>query len=400
MTPTQLAYRRSLRLIKLEIALTAALFAMPIMNVFYAKEIGMDYAQVGIAQAVFTLALIAMNIPTGWIADRFRYGRKGCNIAGDVVAAIGFGYYALADTFVDIIVAEMLVGIGLAFSGGADAALIRAYCIGLGLDQTRVRAGIHALRTGAEMGAVVIGGIIGAHNLRLAIALGVATYAAGAVISMFLIEAGEHHDGKDAHGQQQHPVRGMWGTVKYTLHGHKQLAWSVAAYAFGREMTHPVVWVLTPLMLVAGIPPALLGVGWAANLFCALLGSLAARHWAPSLRESQRLSVGLIVFVAGASVLSVHVSLGTIVLFGCFGLTRGWMAPIIEPIVQRHAPDALQSSVVSVAMTTGNVLYMILVVSFGFLADIDERLSVAASLVLFAPALLLVIAKLRVYERR
>ncbi|PLS80648.1 hypothetical protein CYG49_04600, partial [Candidatus Saccharibacteria bacterium] len=117
--------RRSLRFLKIEAVLGAAFLAMPIITEFY-QSIGMNYAQIGLSQAIFTLALVLLNVPTGWLADRF--SRKWCNFIGDLLTALGFMYYAFAQSFSDIIVAEVIIGIGMAFTNGADIALMRAYC--------------------------------------------------------------------------------------------------------------------------------------------------------------------------------------------------------------------------------------------------------------------------------
>ena len=115
----------SLRLLRTEAIITAAVIAMPIMNPFF-MSIGMDQGQIGLSQALFTVALLLCNVPTGWLADRF--SRKLSNAFGDIVAALGFLLYALAQNFAHVVGAEILIGIGLAFSNGADVGLLRACC--------------------------------------------------------------------------------------------------------------------------------------------------------------------------------------------------------------------------------------------------------------------------------
>lgn len=115
----------SLRLLRTEAIVTTVIFSMPVMNPFF-ESIGMDQGEIGLSQAVFTVAVLMLNIPTGWLADRF--SRKLCNAFGDFLAALGFTGYAFAQNLGQVILFEVIIGIGLAFTQGADIALFRGYC--------------------------------------------------------------------------------------------------------------------------------------------------------------------------------------------------------------------------------------------------------------------------------
>ena len=136
---------RNVRLLQLEMVITAMIFAMPILNVFYKDEIGMSLAQVGASQAVFTIAVLLLNIPTGWLADRF--SRRWCNVFGDLTASAGFFYYAFAESFSDVVIAEIAIGIGIAFSSGADIGLLRAYAQSLKISYQKLAATTNTLRS-------------------------------------------------------------------------------------------------------------------------------------------------------------------------------------------------------------------------------------------------------------
>ena len=62
--------KRSLNLICLESIITAGLLAAPIMTPFY-QSIGMNQEQIALGQAIFTIVALLLNLPTGWIADKF-----------------------------------------------------------------------------------------------------------------------------------------------------------------------------------------------------------------------------------------------------------------------------------------------------------------------------------------
>lgn len=384
--------RRSLRLLKLEAIITSVVFAMPVLNIFYAKDIGLSLAEVGLTQAAFTVAVFMFNVPTGWLADRF--SRKACNFFGDLVAAGGFLFYAFAQSFTDIVIAEIVVGIGLAFTGGADVALLKAYATKLGENYQQLTAQLASWRPLAEMSAVSLGGVIGAHSPRLAIALSAVTYGVGALLSLFIIEAGEHRK------TTVHPIRDMARITRYALHGHKQLAWRIVAYALGREATHPIVWILTPLLLLAGIPPAAVGIGWAINLALVWVGARLARRYGGALSDTRMLAIGLAVFAVSSAILMVNVSIVTIVFYAGFGFVRGWYGALLLPAVQHHTPADIQSTVASVASSVAQLIYIPLVWGIGALGDISPQASIAGVFFLFVPLLAITTRKIATFEAR
>lgn len=383
--------QRSLKLLQIEAVLTSGVFAMPILNLFFASEIGMSLAQVGLSQAIFTAVLLLLNIPTGWLADRF--SRKACNIAGDLIAAGGFVFYALAHSFTDVVIAEIVLGIGMSFSGGADVGLLRAYCQALKQSYARVSARVARWRPLSEMFAVSLGGLIGSQQPRLTIALSGLTYLAGAIISMFLVEAGERRV------STVHPLKDMWRIVAYALHGHRRLRWSILSFALSREATHPLVWILTPLLIFAGVPASVIGIAWALNLAAAWLGAKLAGRMGENTPDWQLFGIGAAVFAGAASVLSLEVNLITIVFYAGFGFARGWFSAVMPPIVQSHTPDDMQSTVWSVGASVAQLLYIPVVWAFGALGDLEPRATVIGSLVLFVPLLALCTWKLWQFDR-
>lgn len=381
---------RSLKLLQVEAVLTSVVFAMPILNLFFAVEIGMSLEQVGLSQAIFTASLMILNIPTGWLADRF--SRKACNIAGDMIAASGFVYYAFAQSFADVVIAELILGVGLAFSGGADVGLLKAYCKELKRSYEQVTARIARWRPIAEMAAVTFGGILGAQYPRLTILLSGMTYLSGAILSWFLVEAGERRK------NTVHPLKDMARIVVYALHGHRRLRWSILAYAFSRESTHALIWILTPLLIFAGVPPHIVGVAWALNLVAVWCGAQLAGRLSMRYGDWQLIAIGCAVFIATAAALSVHVNIFTVALYVGFGFARGWFSVIMPPIVQKHTPDDMQSTVWSLSGTVAQALYIPVVWYVGKLGDTEPRMAVLGSLMIFTPLLALSVYKIRRLE--
>lgn len=116
--------RKNLRLVLAEHSLTEGLICMSILSPFY-LSIGMSYAEVTLSQAIFTIAVMLLDIPMGYIADRF--SRKWANAIGDIGCALLHLYYATARNFTMVVISEIGLGIFYSLSSGVDASLLRHF---------------------------------------------------------------------------------------------------------------------------------------------------------------------------------------------------------------------------------------------------------------------------------
>ena len=98
-----------------------ALFFIPILVPFL-KDFGFSMNQILLAEAAYSLTLVFLEVPSGYFADR--YGRKTSIIIGSIFNVIGFTLYATFQNFWQFVLANIVIGIGIAFVSGADSALL------------------------------------------------------------------------------------------------------------------------------------------------------------------------------------------------------------------------------------------------------------------------------------
>ncbi len=376
----------SLRLLKFEAIVTAGMFAMPVMNDFFAS-IGMDQAQIGWSQAIFTIVLFALNIPTGRFADR--RSRRMANAIGDLIVAGSIVGYAFAPNFFWVVFAEIVFGVGMALTGGVDTALLREYCKTLGEKFSDHRGWISTFRPWVEIvGVLVVGGAVGAYDIRWAIALSSVPFFIGAIVSCFLREEGE---------KPEHSIT-LVDVVRTSLHTDTVLKWHIFAYAVGREVTHALVWVLTPLMLLAGVPALAVSIGWALNLVMSSLGGVLAKRVVHRFNWWERFAVGMGGSLGAIAVLACTMSLWSVWLLGILGLTRGWFSVTGEDAIVHHSDAGHQATIMSIAMTAANVLYVPTVAIVNSAGTANVRGALVATLVIFAPLAVICSWKLRTLE--
>lgn len=383
-----------LRLLKIEMVITGTMLAMPIMVPFY-HSIGMDQGQIGLSQAIFTVALLLINLPTGWLADRF--SRRWSNVAGDFVATLGVLYYSQANNFTEVVIAEVLLGVSLAFSQGADGALLRAYTqlldsSGRMFHQQYARLAIW--QPLAQIVALMIGGVVGAANPRLAIALAAVPYAVGCLLSLCLREEGVRLVAK-----HRNPLRDMVRVAHESVGSDPYLRWLIIAYSVGREITHVMIWALTPLLLFSGVPAPVVAIGWVLNSLSVVIGAHIAGRVAPFVKNWQKFALPVAIVVTSLVVMSCHFSLGTVWLYSLLGIAQGWTAAALLPLVQSRADDCSQATIISIAKSASQLLYIPLVWVVGVAGNFDIRLTMVATAVIFAPLAFITARRLYTLER-
>ncbi len=380
---------RSLRLTAFESISTATIMSIPIMTPFFI-DIGLDQEQIALAQIIFTVVLMVLDIPLGWIADRF--SRKWANVIGDFGCATTLLLYSTVQDFSGVVACEMLFGVFMAFSHGVDASLLKHFSgkiDGSGKLFKTTTAQVASLRFIFTLVMVSLGGPIGAIDFRLAIALSAANYAVGGVVSLFIRD-----DSENLVPQHKNPLRDMARVINEAIRNPK-LRLRIFAYSVATEITHGIIWVFTPLMLLAGVPLSIVSIGWALNATTGFIGSKIAQRFVHRLRDWQMFAIPILIVFTGLGIMSVWFNIATVWLYLLMGVAQGWTSATMLPLVQQHAKSAEQTSVISVARVVAKFLYIPAVWLIGVAADIRTEYSMLATLIIFIPLSIPIILRLR-----
>lgn len=94
---------------------------VPVIALFYTQH-GLSLIQIMLLQSIFSVALFSLEIPTGYISDRF--GRKHSIAIGYSILVVGYLAYRLGDNFITFALAEIILACGYACISGSDSALL------------------------------------------------------------------------------------------------------------------------------------------------------------------------------------------------------------------------------------------------------------------------------------
>ena len=100
-------------------------FSVATITIFW-NSIGMDQTAIGFVQMAFTIVICLLDIPMGYIADRFN--RKALNIIGDIGVSFIFILYAFSHNIYMALLSECLLGLFMAMTNGVDQSFIKSNC--------------------------------------------------------------------------------------------------------------------------------------------------------------------------------------------------------------------------------------------------------------------------------
>src|SRR6056297_1948407 len=116
------SFSRNLPLLNLFAGLKMALFPMAIITLFWKDQIGLSLTEILLLQAIFSVATLVMEYPSGYLSDRIGY-RFTLHLAC-LLGIAGWTVYTFAGSFAGVLLAEILLGMSYAFISGADSALL------------------------------------------------------------------------------------------------------------------------------------------------------------------------------------------------------------------------------------------------------------------------------------
>ncbi len=149
----------------LQKSLVTAYFQLPIIVLFW-QDIGLNMLQIMTLKAVFAIATVIMELPSGVFADL--YGRKLSLILAGLMDTVGIGLYCFADSFLELLVAELFLAGFVALQSGADTAFLYDTLKSLkrAEEYPKILGNIIFLSTMVLGVTNILGGFIGEFELR------------------------------------------------------------------------------------------------------------------------------------------------------------------------------------------------------------------------------------------
>ena len=372
-------YKSNLKKVAVESTLTSigAGFSAATITVFW-NSIGMNQTQIGIVQMVFTIAILLLDIPMGYVADRF--SRKVLNIIGDVGVAISFIVYAISNNMYTVMLSECLLGLFMAMTNGVDNSFVKYNCNKIDPSETllkKVNIKLNTARYVTLLITVAIGGFVAKYSLRATIGLSFIPYFIGAIV-VFGIKDFEKEEEED-----DEELDGMFDVIKEIVGDSKSRAYLIS-YVLGQEVTHGQVFLFTPLLMMVGVPIEIVSVAWAVNSIMNAIGSKISEKMI-NLKTSKVFAIAFIIEFLWIGIIAIKLNIVTVWLFALNGFVHGIVGGNLTTPLQNSTRDKIQTSVMSVASTCKRLLYIPVVYLANYLGNIKLQLGLVGIVIVFLP---------------
>jgi MFS family permease len=363
---------------------------------------GLSMSQVMQTQALFALTIALCEVPSGYIADI--WGRRNAILVGSACNALGVFSLLWADSFIDFLIYEFILGVGFSLVSGADLALL--YDTEVYLRERGIRGGPGASKSlsrliSVEAAASGVAGIAASLLLLWSmdgvVIVQAFTGFAPFLLALLLIEAPRPIAEKELNGHSDNARR----IVDLLLFGKPVVFWTAFAITVFGLLAVYVFWIYQKYWELQGVPLEYFGYIWAAF---ALTVSLSARFSdALEQRLGYRQVMVLIAILALTGLLGMALGTGWPgVIFGLtIQISRGLSMSLFYEALNQRVPGEFRATVNSLVSLGVRSTFIVTGPLLGIALDTQGmQATLIGLLAIFTPLMGLVLVPLVVRIRR
>lgn len=344
---------RNINLMRCYAVFRNALFLIPVILLFYREQLGLSFQQFVLGEVVFSVAILLMEVPSGWLADVWQ--RKHVLALGIVLLIAGWSLLLVKGGFAWAVAAQAVIGLGISLCSGTDSAIIYETLAETGRESAfRRQAGLGG---GLAFYALAVAGLIGGwmytHHPYWPLYAVLAMQVAALIAVLFLREPV-----RARRSVEKHPLHDMAITVHEAFIKRRDLGLLilVAALLFGS--TQYSGWAQQQYWLTMKLSPQVCGMlaalAW-------LLAGLSA-HWGHHIEHSlgyKRAFAGIWLALCAAWVIA-GVHLGWLGIGGLFLGSMSWAVgwPALQDAINQQIGSERRATIVSTASLMIRLAFM------------------------------------------
>lgn len=335
---------------------------MPIIVLFYQSN-NMGMQEIFILKAIYSVAIVVMEIPSGWMADV--WGRRKTLIMGSILGSAGFLLYSFSYGFWAFVLAEIILGIGHSFVSGADSAMLYD---SLKADNktnkyTREEGRIASAGNFAEAIAGVIGGFLAAMSLRTPFYFQLVVAAIAIPAAITLIEPKIHTI------EHIHSIKKIVRNIKNSFISNQNLRISILLSSITGTATLTFAWLVQPFFKAIELPVEMFGIFWTALNLTVGISSVFAHK--VELFFGKRWSIIFVILIlsAGYFFSGIYITYWGLAFLFLFYLVRGIATPIFKNYINQYTESEVRATMLSVRNFIIRITFAIIGPFLGWLTD-------------------------------
>jgi len=335
---------------------------MPVVVLFY-QDNGMGMQEIFTLKAIYSVAIVGMEVPSGWMADV--WGRKKTLFAGSILGAAGFLIYSFSFGFWAFAVAEIVLGIGHACVSGADSAMLYDSLKASGKTDryTRNEGRITSAGNFAEAFAGVLGGLLATISLRTPFYFQFVVAAIAIPAAFTLVEPKIHTI------EHIHSLKKIIRNIRSTLTHNHNLRISILLSAITGTATLTFAWLVQPYFLAIGLPVEMYGIFWTALNLTVGVSSVFAHRVEIFLGKTYSLYAIILLISLGYFLSGIMISMWGIAFLFLFYLIRGIASPILKNYINQYAQSETRATILSVRDFIIRIIFAVIGPLLGWMTD-------------------------------
>ena len=360
-------------------------------------------SQVMQTQALFALTIAVCEVPSGYIADM--WGRRNAILVGSGLNALGFFSLLWADSFVDFLIYEFILGVGFSLVSGADLALL--YDTELHLRERGKRQGSGASKSlsrlisveaAASGAAGIAASLLLLWSMESVVVVQAFTGFAPFLLALLLVEAPRPAATDESAAGHSDNARKIFELL---LVGKPVVFWTAFAITVCGLLGVYTFWIYQKYWELQGVPLEYFGYIWAAF---ALTVSVSAR-FSDTLEQrlGYRSVLVLIAILPLAGLLGMAFGAGWLgVIFGlAIQVSRGLSLSLFYEALNRRVPGEFRATVNSLVSLGVRSTFIVTGPILGLALDSQGmQVTLLGLLAIFTPLMGLVLVPLVFRIRR
>ena len=332
--------------------------AMPIIVIFF-QENDLSTTEIMILQAVYSLTIAILEIPSGFFADS--YGRKNSILISTFFSFIGYIILSTYSGFNEYLIAEILLGIGGSLISGADSAIIYDTLIELDDEDsyTKIEGKNYAIGNFSEAIAGILGGFLALSSIYLPIYIQTFVIMLSIPIAFSLVEPKRTFKIATS-------LKSIFNIVKDTFIHNKKLKWYIIYSSAMGMTTLSVAWFVQPFLSTIDMPLTYFGIIWAGLNIMAGLTS----YYSYIFNNSKLLIYISIYMSISLICLGFNISLFGLFFIALVYLFRGIITPHLRNLININTTSERRATVLSLRSFMIRLSFALTAPLLGYITDI------------------------------
>ena len=313
---------------------------------------GLSYAEILTLQSLSAVAVVLFEVPTGVVADRL--SRKLSLVLSSILMGVGLAMYIVFEGFLLFAMAELLFGLGMTFSSGADSAMLYESLERLGRKseystiEAKVMANIYVGQAVGSIASSLLYTVCPYIPLWISVGM---LLLSSLISGMFTEPEGK---AKSNRSYFAHVIKCFGNTFSVP-----RIRWAIYYAALMGVMLRASFWLYEPYFRVIRLDIALFGIVFA---FFNLVSAFSSRYLVKVVKDQRprKVLTGLGFMMAGAYFLPL-LSLGywAIALLALGQVVRGMYMPVMRFYINNQIEDEFRATVLSIVSLSASLSFAV-----------------------------------------